>query len=86
MQGPSVMQDPERHSERVYLRATPPEIAVLDFLVAESSATRSSVIRSVIVGAALAQLGRLDEALDTAERSLDALVDVPCIDDVLAAP
>jgi hypothetical protein len=40
----------------------------------------------MIVGAALSQLDGLDEALDAAEPSFDALVDLPSIDDVLAAP
>jgi hypothetical protein len=74
----------EPHSERIYLRATPPEIAALDHLVAEWNASRSQIIRSMIVGAALAQLDRLDEALVAIEPSFDALVDLPSIDDALA--
>ena len=76
----------EPHSERIYLRATPTEIEALDFLALKWGATRSDVVRSMIVGAALAQLDRLDDALDASEPSFDALVDVPSIDDVLAAP
>jgi hypothetical protein len=38
----------------------------------------------MIVGAALSHLDRLDEALDAADLSFDALVDVPTIDDALA--
>jgi hypothetical protein len=75
---------PNRTSERIYLRATPSEIAALDFLVLKWGATRSEIIRSMIVGAAMAQLDRLDDAID--EPTFDALVDVPSIDDVLAAP
>jgi hypothetical protein len=68
----------EPHSERIYLRATPAEIAALDFLALKWGASRSEIIRSMIVGAAMAQLDRLDEALD-AEPSVDALVDVPSV-------
>jgi hypothetical protein len=45
---------------------------------------RSQIVRSLIVGATLGELERLD-ALDAAP-SFDALVDVPSIDDVLAGP
>ena len=56
------------------------------FLALKWGATRSDVVRSMIVGRALAQLDRLEDALDASEPSFDALVDVPSIDDVLAAP
>ena len=71
----------ERRTERIDLRANATEIAALDYLAFKWGATRSAVIRSMIVGAALAQLDRLDDAI---EPSFDALVDVPSIDDVLA--
>jgi len=40
-------------------------------------------VRSLIVGATLGELDRLD-AIDAPEASFEALVDVPSIDDVLA--
>jgi hypothetical protein len=71
----------ERRTERVDLRCTPSEVAALDFLALKWDTSSSAVVRSMIVGAALAQLDRLDDAI---EPSFDALVDVPSIDDVLA--
>ena len=71
----------ERHTERIDVRCSPTEIAALNYLAIEWDATRSAVSRSMIVGAAMAQLDRLDDAI---EPSFDALVDVPSIDDVLA--
>jgi hypothetical protein len=41
------------------------------------------IVRSLVIGAALAECDRLD-ALDAAEPSFDALVEVPSIDNVLA--
>jgi len=58
-------------------------LPALDFLALKWHATRSELVRSMIVGAALAQLDRLDDAIDP---NFDALVDVPRIDDVHAAP
>ena len=49
----------------------------------EWDATRSAVIRSMIVGAAIAQLDGTD-ALDSIEPSFDALIDVPSDVDVVA--
>jgi hypothetical protein len=60
------------------VRLTPTEIEALDLLVLKWGATRSQIVRGMIVGAAMAQLDRLDEALD-AEPSVDALVDVPSV-------
>jgi hypothetical protein len=79
----NVRTNAEPHSERIYLRATPTERDALDLLVLRWGATRSQIVRSLIVGATLGELDRLD-ALDAAEPSFDALVDVPSIDDVLA--
>jgi hypothetical protein len=77
----NVRTNAEPHSERIYLRATPTEIEALELLVLRWSATRSQIVRSLIVGATLSELDRLDEAI---EPSFEALVDVPSIDDVLA--
>ena len=68
----------------VHVRLTATERESLDLLVHRWGATRSQIVRSLIVGATLGELDRLD-ALD-AEPSFDALVDVPSIDDVLADP
>jgi hypothetical protein len=78
-----VRTDRESHSERLHVRLTPTEIEALDLLVLRWGATRSQIVRSLIVGATLGELDRLD-ALDAIEPSFDALVDVPSIDDVLA--
>jgi hypothetical protein len=59
------------------------EIAALDYLAVKWSTSHSDVIRSLVVGAALGELDRLD-ALDTADEGFD-LIDAP-VDDVLAAP
>jgi hypothetical protein len=75
----------ESHTERIYVRARPSEVAALDYLALKWSSNRSTVVRSLIVGATLSELDQLD-ALEAAEPSFDALVDVPSIDDVLAAP
>jgi hypothetical protein len=80
-----VCTNAERRTERIDLRANASEIAALDYLAGEWNATRSAVIRSMIIGAALAQLDRTD-ALDAIEPSFDALVEVPSIDDVIAGP
>ena len=72
-----------KRSERIDLRANAAEIAALDYLAFKWSTSHCDVIRSLVVGAALSELDRLD-ALDAIEPSFDALVDVPSIDDVLA--
>jgi hypothetical protein len=69
-------------TERIDLRCSPTEIAALDFLALRWDTTRSAVIRSMIVGAAMAQLDRLDDAIETSFD--DGLLDLPSIDDVLA--
>jgi hypothetical protein len=69
---------PERHSQRIYLRATPTEIEALDLLVLRWGASRSKILRSLVIGAALAECDRLD-ALDAAEAGFD-LIDVPSVD------
>jgi hypothetical protein len=74
----------ELHSERLHVRLIPTEVVALDFLADKWDASRSQIVRSMIVGAALSHLDRLDEALDAADLSFDALVDVPTIDDALA--
>ena len=76
----------EPHSERTTCARRPLRSRRSTFLALKWGATRSDVVRSMIVGRALAQLDRLDDALDASEPSFDALVDVPSIDDVLAAP
>lgn len=58
------------------MRLTATECESLDLLVLRWDATRSQIIRSLIVGATLGELDRLD-ALDAIE---------PSIDDVLAVP
>jgi hypothetical protein len=85
---------------RLHIRLDPAERDALDFLALKWDATRSDVVRSMVIGAALAECDRLD-ALDAiglrtdfipaaeinpSESSVDALVDVPSIDDVLAGP
>lgn len=77
---------PKKHTHRLHVRLTASEIAALDYLAAECDTTRSGVVRGMIVGAALAQLDRLDEALDASEPNFDALIDVPSIEDVFTVP
>jgi len=72
----NVRTNAEPHSERIYLRATPTERDALDLLVLRWGATRSQIVRSLIVGATLGELDKLD-ALDAIEPSFDALVDAP---------
>ena len=60
-------------------------IEALDLLVLIWGATRSQIVRSLIVGATLGELDRLD-AIDAAELSFEALVDVPSLVGVLADP
>jgi hypothetical protein len=81
----NVQTNGEPHYKRLDLRLTPTESEALDLLVLRWEATRSQIVRSLIVGATLGELDRLD-ALDAIEPSFDALVDVPSIDDVLADP
>jgi hypothetical protein len=73
----------EPHSERLHVRLTATERNALDLLVQRWGGTRSQIVRSLIIGVTLSELDRLD-ALDAAEPSFDALVDLPSIDDVLA--
>jgi hypothetical protein len=68
---------------RLHIRLDPAERDALDFLALKWDATRSDVVRSMVIGAALAECDRLD-ALDAAEPSIDELPDLPSIDDVLA--
>jgi hypothetical protein len=77
--------DVHTRTARLHIRLDPAERDALDFLALKWDATRSDVVRSMIVGAALAQLDGLD-ALDTSEQRFDALVDLPSVDvdDVLA--
>jgi hypothetical protein len=78
--------DVRTRTERLHVRLDPAEREALDFLALRWDATRSDVVRSMIVGAALAQLDRLDEALDAAEPSFDdVLPELPSIDDVFVA-
>jgi hypothetical protein len=64
----------EPHNQRLDVRLTCTERDALDFLASEWNATRSQINRSMIVGAALAQLDRLDDAIE------------PSFDDVLPFP
>lgn len=73
----AVCTNAERRTERIDLRANAAEIAALDYLASEWDTTRSDVIRSMIVGAALAQLDRLDEAIDAIEPSFDDVLPFP---------
>jgi hypothetical protein len=75
----NVRTNAEPHSERIYLRATPTERDALDLLVLRWGGNRSQVVRSLIVGATLGELDRLD-ALDAAEPNVDR-IDIPSIDD-----
>jgi hypothetical protein len=81
----NVRTNSEAHSRRLHIRVTPTELDALDLLVQRWGATRSQIVRSLIVGATLSELDQL-EALDAIEPSFDALVDVPSIDDGPAAP
>jgi hypothetical protein len=83
----------EPHSERIYLRATPTEIAALDLLCERWGGNRSQVIRSLVFDAALAERDALDapqpsyaDALAGVSSFDDVLPELPNIDDVLAAP
>ena len=66
----------ERHSERVRLRLTATERDSLDLLVERWGGNRSQIVRSLIVGATLAELDRLD-ALDAVEPSFDDVLPFP---------
>jgi hypothetical protein len=70
----------------LHVRLTATERESLDLLVLRWGATRSQIVRSLIVAATLGELDRLDaiDAIDTIEPSFDALVDVPSIENVLA--
>jgi hypothetical protein len=68
----------------LHVRLTATERDALDLLVQRFDATRSQIVRSMIIGATLCELDQLD-ALDAAEPSFDdMLFDLPMIDDVLA--
>ena len=72
-------------TERLHVRVDPAERDALDSLAAEWNVARSDLVRSMIVDATMAQLDRLDEAIDAIEPSFDALLaDVPSIDNALA--
>ena len=60
----------EPHNQRLDVLLTCTERDALDYLASEWNATRSRIIRSMIVGAALTQLDCLD-ALDAVEPSFD---------------
>jgi hypothetical protein len=67
----------------LHVRLTATERDALDLLVQRFDATRSQIVRSMIIGATLSELDQLD-ALDDVEPSFnDVLVDLPTIDDVL---
>jgi hypothetical protein len=81
-----VRTNAEPHPERLHVCLTVTERDALDLLVQRWGATRSQIVRSMIIGATLSELDQL-EALDAIEPSFDdVLADVPSIDDVLAAP
>ena len=63
-------------TRRLHIRLHPAESDALDFLASRWASNRSEIVRSMIVGAALAECDRLD-ALDAVE---------PSFDDVLAFP
>jgi hypothetical protein len=69
--------DVRTRTERLHVRLDPVERDALDFLALKWDATRSDVVRSMIVGAALAQVDRLDEALEAAEPSFDDVLPFP---------
>jgi len=71
----------EPHSEHLHVRLTATERESLDLLVSRWDASKSQIVRSLIVGATLSELDGLD-ALDAAEAGFD-LIGAP-IDDVLA--
>jgi predicted transcriptional regulator len=62
---------------RLAIRISRDEIAALDYLAEKWDASRSQVVRSMIVGAALAQLDRLDDAWDAVEPSFDDVLPFP---------
>jgi hypothetical protein len=66
---------------RLHVRLDPAGRDALAFLADRWGGTRSEIVRSLIVGATLAECDRLD-ALDAADAGFD-LIDAP-IDDVLA--
>ena len=68
----------EPHSERLHVRLTATERESLDLLVLRWGATRSQIVRSLIVGATLGELDRLD-ALDAVDVGFD-LIDAPSAD------
>jgi hypothetical protein len=63
--------DVRTRTERLHIRTSRDEIAALDYLAEKWDASRSDVVRSVIVGAALARLDRLDDARDAVEPNFD---------------
>jgi hypothetical protein len=71
-----VRTNAEPHSQRLHVRLTASEVAALDFLASRWASNRSEIVRSMILGPALAECDRLD-ALDAVE---------PSFDDVLAFP
>lgn len=64
----------EPHSERLHVRLTATERDALELLVERWGATRSQIIRSLVIGATLGELDRRD-ALEAAEPSFDPLAD-----------
>jgi hypothetical protein len=69
--------DVRTRTERPHIRIGRDEIAALDYLAEKWDASRSQVVRSMIVGAALAQLDRLDDAWDAVEPSFDDVLPFP---------
>ena len=63
-------------TRRLHIRLDPAERDALDFLASRWASNRSEIVRSMIVGAALAECDRLD-ALDAVD---------PGFDDALACP
>lgn len=62
--------DVRTRTERLHVRLDPAERDALDFLASRWASNRSEIVRSMIVGAALAECDRLD-ALDAVEPSFD---------------
>lgn len=68
--------DVRTRTERLHVRLDPAERDALDFLASRWASNRSEIVRSMIVGAALAECDRLD-ALDAVEPSFDDVLPFP---------
>jgi hypothetical protein len=68
--------DVRTRAERLHVRLDPAERDALDCLAFRWASNRSEIVRSMIVGAALAECDRLD-ALDAVEPSFDDVLPFP---------